>query len=88
MKCIYLKSTFVFVNKMKTGFSLIDSDVIFPIQSSAFIKALKFGSNLKKKNCKKNRTFFILTKENLNFIDELFFLLLTRFVNQDLQSDA
>jgi len=35
---------------MKTGSILIDFDVIFPIQSSEFIKSLNFGSNLKEKN--------------------------------------
>ena len=37
----------------KTGYILIDFDVIFPIQSPEFITSLNFGSNLKKKNCKK-----------------------------------
>ena len=34
--------------KLKTGYIVIDFDVIFPMQSSEFIKALDFGSNLKK----------------------------------------
>ena len=33
---------------MKTGYILIDFDVIFPIQSTEFIKLLNFGSNVKK----------------------------------------
>ena len=42
---------------MKTGYSLIDFDVNFPIQSSEFIKSPNFGSQLKKlqdKNLKKS----------------------------------
>ena len=33
---------------MKTGYSQIDFDVIFLIQSTEFIKSLNFESNLKK----------------------------------------
>ena len=33
---------------MKTGFRLIDFEVIFPMQSSEFIESLNFGSNMKK----------------------------------------
>ena len=33
---------------MKTGYSLIDFNMIFPIQSSEFTKLLQFGSNIKK----------------------------------------
>ena len=44
---------------METGFSLIDFDASFPMQSSEFIKPLNFESNLKKKNCKKNPKIFI-----------------------------
>ena len=34
---------------MKTGYSLMDFDIIFPMQSPEFIKSLNFGSILKKK---------------------------------------
>ena len=37
---------------MKIGNSLVDCDVIFPMQSLEFTKLLDFGSNLKGK-CKK-----------------------------------
>ena len=37
-----------FFNLMKTGFFLIDFDVIFLMQSSEFIKSVNFGSNMKK----------------------------------------
>ena len=40
---------------MKTGFSLIDFDVVFLMQSPEFIKLLNLGNNLKKKNCKKKQ---------------------------------
>ena len=43
---------------MKTGYRLIDLYVTFFIQSSEFIKLLNFGSNLKKKNCKKKPKHF------------------------------
>ena len=33
---------------METCNSLVDFDVIFPLQSSEFINSLNFGSNLKK----------------------------------------
>ena len=35
-------------NYIKTGYIQIDFDEIFPIQSSEFIKTLKFGSNFEK----------------------------------------
>ena len=50
------------------GFRLIDFDVIFPIQSSEFIKSLNFGSNLKK-TAKKNSIFLFFSKK-LIFIDK------------------
>ena len=40
---------------MKTGYILMDFDVIFPVQLSEFIKSVYLGSNLKKKNCIKKR---------------------------------
>ena len=44
---------------MKSGFSPIDFDVIFPIQSLEFMKSLIFGSNLKKKKLqKRNLKYF------------------------------
>ena len=43
---------------MKTGFSLIDFDVVFLMQSPEFIKLLNLGNNLKKKNCKKSNSKF------------------------------
>ena len=39
--------------------------MIFPIQSSKFIKSLSFGSNLKQKNCKKNFFIFLFQPKNL-----------------------
>ena len=33
---------------MKTGYILMDFDVIFPVQLSEFINSVYFGSNLKK----------------------------------------
>ena len=42
---------------IKTGYSVIYFDLIFPIQSSASIKLLNFGSSLKK--CKKKLKMFI-----------------------------
>ena len=44
---------------IQTGNSLIDFDVIFPIQSSEFTEALNFGSDLKKK-C--NKTYIYSPK--------------------------
>ena len=51
---------------MKTGYILIDFDVIFPMRSSEFIKPLNFGSNLKKKNSKKNQKKKISLKIDFN----------------------
>ena len=51
---------------IKTGYSLADSDVIFSIQSSKFIKPLKYGINLKKVG-KKNNNIFLL---KIDFIDK------------------
>ena len=44
--------------RIKTGYILIDFDVIFSIQISGFIKSLNFGSNLKK-TARKNLKIFI-----------------------------
>ena len=49
--------------QIKTGYSLIDFDMIFPIQSSEFIKSLNFGSNLKKKTARKNLKIFLKALE-------------------------
>ena len=48
---------------IKAAYSLIYIDVIFPIQSSEFIKSLNFGSNLKKNCNKKNLNLFIFHLE-------------------------
>ena len=53
---------------MKTDFSLIHLDVVFPIQSSEFIKSLSFESNLKEKNARKNQNIFIFHLE-IDFYD-------------------
>ena len=58
---------------MKTYSSLRDFDVIFPIESSEFIKLLNFGSNLKKtarKNLKK-LTFYL--KMDFHTLQEYFY---------------
>ena len=76
---IYLKNTFVFVKKvcflltsnfvlLKTSFSLIDFDMIYPIQSSKSL--LNLGSNLKKITTKKTPHFFT---QKLIFIDKKIF---------------
>ena len=39
---------FIYIFLINTRYSLIDFDVIFPIQTSKFIKLLNFESNLKK----------------------------------------
>ena len=54
---------------MKTGYILIDFDVIFPIQSSEFIKSLNFGGNLKKK-LQKIPTFLYFSTKNWFFMDK------------------
>ena len=41
---------------MKTGFSF---DIIYPMQSSEFIKSLNLGRNLEKKLQKKIRIYFL-----------------------------
>ena len=43
---------------MKTGYILIDFDVIFPMQLLEFIDSVNFGSNLKKK-CIKNLKYVV-----------------------------
>ena len=43
---------------MKTGYILMDFDLIFPVQLSEFIISVTFGRNLKK-NCIKKRENFI-----------------------------
>ena len=48
---------------MKTGYIMIDFDVIFPIQSSEFIKSLSFESNLEKLQ-EKTGFFFFGTSQN------------------------
>ena len=55
------KSVFFLV---KTGKCLIDFDVIFPIQSSEFIKSSNFTSNLKKKMLKKHKIFYFSPKND------------------------
>jgi len=40
---------------MKTGYILMDFDVIFPVQLLEFIKSVCLGSNLKKKLHKKTK---------------------------------
>ena len=44
---------------MKTGYSLTDFDVIFPMQSSEFAKSLNFGSISRKKTAKEKRYIFL-----------------------------
>ena len=52
---------------MKIGYSLIDFDVVFPIQTSEFIESLNFGCNLKKKL----KIFHFPPK--IHFIDKKYF---------------
>ena len=58
---LYLKSFF----KIKTNWSLIDLDAIFPMQSSEFRKSLNFGCILK--NAAKNPYIFRFSPKNVNF---------------------
>ena len=50
---------------MKTGYNLIDFDVIFPIQSSELLKSLNFGSNLETKYKKNLENFLFHLKIDL-----------------------
>ena len=59
-KNIILRTSYFFY-LMKTGYSLKDFDVIFPIKSSEFIKSLNFGGNSKKNE--KYESFFDLKIE-------------------------
>ena len=57
---------------MKIGYSLIDFDVVFPIQSSEFIKLLNFENKLKK--AAKKPTIFQLKTDFYRFIN-IFYIL-------------
>ena len=60
---------------MQTGYSLLDSYVIFLMQSSEFTKTLSFGSNFKK-TAKKNLKLFIFhLKTGLYRYKNIFFIL-------------
>ena len=44
---------------IKTGYSQIEFDVDFPMQSSEFIRSLNFGTDLKKKIQKESNIFHL-----------------------------
>ena len=64
---IFIKE--LFFRLIKTGYSLIDFKVSFPMQSSEFTKLLNLGSNSKKKKS----AIFLFPPKNLLLIEKKYF---------------